>query len=210
MLILEFNPEYNILKVVGGSVSGLVRKVESMQPSFLKLKQVTYFYDYLNKELLYISDSRKQLCGILNMNYDILSKYLYSKNKLYLGRFFISNEPLNLEGYTENLLTMGDHLQLFDLVNSHKISFKSEISRINGTKSKGEQKAINLINIKTGEQLEFESIADTSRYLQKLDPSYKASTGTLSYTVNKGGIYKGTFRLVAINKRSFSTLAASR
>lgn len=83
----------------GGSVSGLVRKVESMQPSILKIRSppgllVTYFYDYLNKELLYISDSRKQLNETLKMNYDIFSKYLYGKNNYYLGWFLISDKPL--------------------------------------------------------------------------------------------------------------------
>nr|ATI20238.1 hypothetical protein [Juglanconis oblonga]ATI20397.1 hypothetical protein [Juglanconis oblonga] len=45
--------------------------------------------------------------------------------------------------------------------------------------------------------------------IQSYDPSYKASTGTLSYTVNKGAIYKGTFKLMVVdsNKRTFSTLS---
>lgn len=219
MLILEFNPQYNNIKVVGGSVAGLVRKLESLQPSILKnliprtsLRgiRVTYFYDYLNKELLYIAQSRNELTQILNMNSNYLSKYIDSNNLYYLGRFFISDELLTSCGYTENLFN-GKNSDLFDLVNSHKLVWKSEISSFKRSKSSGAEglkKAIKLINIKTEEELVFDSIADTSKYIQSYDPKYKASTGTLSYTVNKGAIHKGTFKMIKVerNKRTFSTL----
>lgn len=68
MLILVYNPEYNILKVAGGTVAGLTRKAEWMVPAAEKNRKTTYFYDMFNKKLIYVADSRSKLSKVLNMS----------------------------------------------------------------------------------------------------------------------------------------------
>lgn len=89
-----------------------------------------------------------------------------------------------------------------DLVESHKGVLNREIYKEVGKMSKSytlAQKQTKLINIKTGEEWQFESLSETAKFLQSLTPPYKAATGTLSYVVNKGIRYKGTFKLMYKN-----------
>jgi group I intron endonuclease len=88
MLILVYNPEYNTLKVAGGTVAGLTRKAESMIPAAEKNRKITYFYDMFNKKLIYVADSRSKLSKVLNMSKGFFSNYI---NKRYLDRFYITN-----------------------------------------------------------------------------------------------------------------------
>lgn len=48
ILLLEYNPEYNVLKVAG-SPAGIKRTAESMLPSFTKNSKPVYLYDNLKK-----------------------------------------------------------------------------------------------------------------------------------------------------------------
>ena len=51
MLILVYNPEYNTLKVAGGTVAGLTRKAESMIPAAEKTEKLLTFTICLIKNL---------------------------------------------------------------------------------------------------------------------------------------------------------------
>lgn len=48
ILLLKYNPEYNVLKVAG-SPAGIKRTVESMLPSFTKNSKPVYLYDNFSK-----------------------------------------------------------------------------------------------------------------------------------------------------------------
>lgn len=52
MLILESNPDYNRLKVAGGTVAGITRTAKSMLLVAEKNSKTTYFYDMFNKKLM--------------------------------------------------------------------------------------------------------------------------------------------------------------
>ena len=52
ILILQHNPEYNVLKVAG-SPAGDKRSLESILPSIKKNRKPIYLYDEINKELIY-------------------------------------------------------------------------------------------------------------------------------------------------------------
>jgi hypothetical protein len=47
MLILEFNSEYNQIKVAGGTVADITRKAESLLSAAKKNSITTYFYYFL-------------------------------------------------------------------------------------------------------------------------------------------------------------------
>jgi len=131
-----------------------------------------------------------------------MSKGFFSNyiNKRYLDRFYITNTPpLDSYDYSNNLKSNKD---ILDLVESHKRVWKRDISKKVGKMSKSyilAQKSTKLINIKTGEEWQFESLTETAKFLQSLTPPYKAAPGTLSYVINKGTIYKGTFKLMYLN-----------
>nr|AMX22271.1 NADH dehydrogenase subunit 3 [Cryphonectria parasitica] len=108
ILLLVYNPEYNVLKVAG-SPAGLKRTPESMLPSFIKSSKATYFYDIKNKELLYISQTRGELWELIPIGSNI-GKYLHGKNRFYLDQFFISDHPLSEDVYTTNLRSKDDLL----------------------------------------------------------------------------------------------------
>jgi hypothetical protein len=114
MLILVYNPDYNTLKVAGGTVAGLTRKAESMIPAAEKNRKTTYFYDMFNKKLIYVADSRSKLSKVLNMSKGFFSNYI---NKRYLDRFYITNTLLDSYDYSNNLKSNKD---ILDLVKSHK------------------------------------------------------------------------------------------
>lgn len=101
ILLLEYNPEYNVLKVAG-SPAGLKRTPESMLPSFIKSSKPTYLYDIKNKELVYISKTRSELCELIPAGSNI-GKYTLDKNRFYLDRFFVSDFPLSEDIYNINL-----------------------------------------------------------------------------------------------------------
>lgn len=95
IFILRLNPEYNELKLQYQCRSKVTP--ESMVPR-LKTRKVTYFMTLSKKELIYIADSRTDLAVALGMSRRI------ENNKLYLNRYFISNEMLSEKEYSINLL----------------------------------------------------------------------------------------------------------
>lgn len=52
-----------------------------------------------------------------------------------------------------------------------------------------------LTNIKTGEVMIFASVSETAKYIQSLNPDYKASPGTLSGAAKLGRVYKNLFKV---------------
>lgn len=50
-------------------------------------------------------------------------------------------------------------------------------------------------NIKTGEVMIFASGSETSKYIQSLNPDYKASPGTISDAAKLGRVYKNLFKV---------------
>lgn len=203
MLILLFNPKYNKIKIAGGTVTGLKHKAESLLPAITKKSIITYFYDFLNKELIYIAKSRVELIKVLNMTNNFLSAYTLSNNKYYLDRFFISDDRLSIEeGYSDNLIIKED---LLDLVNNYKLNWKSELSNKIRTKTRGNElskKAIKLFNIKTGEEWEFSSITETSKFIQSLNLPFNAKVGSISYSIKNKTIYQGTFKFEVLNNKN--------
>lgn len=112
ILILQINPEYNVLKVAG-SPAGNKRSLESMLPSFIKNRKLTYLYDNLNKELIYISESRSEFAKAMKYDGSNLSRHLRTKD-LYLNRFIISNERLSESEYTTSLISSDSFLALLN------------------------------------------------------------------------------------------------
>lgn len=51
MLIMLFNPKYNKIKIVGGTVTGLKHKAESLLPANTKNSIITSFYQFLINNL---------------------------------------------------------------------------------------------------------------------------------------------------------------
>ena len=93
MLILEFNPEYNVLKVAG-SGSGFKRSPESMLPSLVKNSKATYVYDNKADQLVYAANSRSELSREIGLSLGTLSRIL-KEDSLYLNRFILSAKLLN-------------------------------------------------------------------------------------------------------------------
>lgn len=77
ILMLKINPELNVLKVAG-SVAGNKRSSESMQPALLKCSKPVYFYDTATKQLIFIANSRVDLCKILGISVGNLPTGLFS------------------------------------------------------------------------------------------------------------------------------------
>jgi len=98
IFILWLNPKYNELKVAG-SVAGNKIQKELMEPVFEKTRKITYLYDADKKELIYQTKSRTLLAEAMGMKRRIAPK------RLYLNRFFISDEPLSEKEYSNNLLS---------------------------------------------------------------------------------------------------------
>jgi hypothetical protein len=197
ILILQINPEYNVLKVVG-SAAGNKRSLESILPSIIKNSKPIYLYDQINKELIYIAESRVSLAKFINYNSSNIVR-LFKSGGLYLNQFIFSDKLLNESEYTINLKSDED---LLAFLNEIRIVRKKELS-LNLTKDSlrtYRRKKVQLINIKTQEVLEFESLTATVRYIKELDPKFaKAGTGALSDSANKGTIYKGLYKVEYTN-----------
>lgn len=119
IFILRLNPEYNELKIAGINV-GLKVTTESMLPRLKKTRKVTYFFDSVKKELIYIADSRTDLAVALGMS------RIIENNKLYLNRYFISNEMLNEKEYSINLL---DPKELATSINEVRAQIMEKVSK---------------------------------------------------------------------------------
>ena len=102
MFILEFNPEYNVLKVAG-SPAGLKRSPESMLPSLVKNSKATYVYDNKANKLIFVANSRSDLTKFMDLDLRNLSRILKEKS-LYLDRFIISSKLLSKSDFVTELI----------------------------------------------------------------------------------------------------------
>lgn len=195
ILLLTFNPEYNVLKVAG-SPAGLRRTRESMESNNLKTSKVTYVYDNKTKKLIYISTSLSKLANLLDIELGNLSK-LITKNSLYLNRIIFSYELLQEFDYTVEVATSEELISFIAVLRQDSINLLREnmvnISLAGSTKR---SKKVELTNTVTGEVLVLDSLNETARYLQSLAYEYnKTSPGTLWNNANKGVLYKGIFKV---------------
>lgn len=125
ILILIHNPEYNVLKVAG-SPAGNQRSLDSMLPSFLKCSKVTYLVDNETKKVIYIAKSRSELAETLKTGVSNISSMYISQKKLYLGRFIITDGPIDESVFTIDFLSPED---LVDFLDKKKIIRRKEIMR---------------------------------------------------------------------------------
>ncbi len=186
MLIMEINPELNEIKVAGSN------------PGYLKDKNLkkSYLYDDLNKELIYIADGRKNLAKILACHVDTIKRYLATKNKLYLNRFFIADKMLSDQKYTVNLKSL-ESLEEY----LHEIRLKRKIYLTKTVPSREEtnlklSKPVELTNLVTNEVLNFSSLRKVTEYVSKYDLNFRHVTkATISRNVRTGVPYRKIFKL---------------
>jgi len=75
------------------------------------------------------------------------------------------------------------------------------ISKIRKAAHEKLSKKVELTNMETGEGLVLNSLNETARYLQALDPKYsKYQPGTLSSNIKNGSLYKGVFKIKYVEK----------
>jgi len=189
IFILRLNPEYNELKVAGINV-GLKMTPESMLTRLKKTRKVTYFYDSVKKELIYIADSRTDLAKALGMSRRI------ENNKLYLNRYFISNEMLSENEYNINIL---DPKVLSASINKVRSQIMEKVSKnfipYKEVVRDKLSKPTELININSNEVKLLPSLQATSKYLKELNPEYKPTPGGLFRNIKTGVLYKGIFKI---------------
>lgn len=202
MFILEFNPEYNVLKVAG-SPAGLKRSPGSMLPSLMKNYRATYMYDSKTNKLLFIANSRSELAKSIGLDLRNLSRIL-KENKLYLDRFILSSVPLNESDFTIETMSPEELIKYVDEIRKDWKKVLSEnISKIRKAAHEKLSKKVELTNMETGEGLVLNSLNETARYLQVLDPKYsKSQPGTLSSNIKNGSLYKGVFKIKYVEKES--------
>jgi group I intron endonuclease len=183
-LILLLNPEYNTLKVASSSAGAVL-------PQRYKL---SYFYDEVKKELIYISESRTKLAKLLNISASHLPSLKYDKNnsKLYFNRFFYCDDKLSEKEYTTNLIS---DEALTTLIKEWKDKcFNSKVTP--NLKSK----QIKLIDTETNEITIFPSINATVRHIRGLDEKFsKVSSSVISSCLAKGNLYKGVFKITFLS-----------
>lgn len=185
MLIMEMNPELNEIKVAGSNPGYLMDK---------NLKK-SYLYDDLNKELIYIADGRKNLAKILACHVDAIKRYLASKNKLYLNRFFIADEMLSEQKYSVNLKSLeslGEYL--YEIRLKRKIYLTKTVPSREETNLKL-SKPVELTNLVTNEVFNFSSLRKVTEYVSKYDLNFRHVTkATISRNVRTGVPYRKIFK----------------
>jgi group I intron endonuclease len=196
MLILEFNPEYNTLKVPYSN-AGHKRSLEAITNSALKKSKVTYLYDIKIKQLIYIANSRSELSKISK------NITMYINGKLYLNQFIFSNNLLSEEDYITKLMSP-DSLSAY--IHEVKTRWKREsISKASEARKLSVQNKlipVKLINTQSNEVTVHNSIGDAARYLQQLNPLYKkAHPGALTGSAKRGSLYKGVFLVQYFNDK---------
>jgi len=190
IFILWVNPKYNELKVAG-SVAGNKIKKELMEPVFEKTRKITYLYDADKKELVYQVKSRTLLAEAMEMKRRIAPK------RLYLNRFFISDEPLSEKEYSNNLLSSK---ALIARMNESRALIEERVSK-NFQGSENLSKFTELINTVTKERKVFPSLNATARYIRELNPEYKAAVGSPPrYRGGGGSLYKGIYLVRYLNQ----------
>lgn len=198
ILILEFNPSYNTLKVAYSN-AGYKRTLEAVTKSALTKFKVTYLYDIKIKQLVYIAGSRSELSKISkNRSID-----MYLNGKLYLNQFIYSNNPLSEEEYTTKLMNPESLSAYVDEVRiKRKRESVSKASEARKLSLKNKLIPVKLINIQTKEVTVHNSIGDAARYLQQLDPLYlKAHPGALRGNAKRSSAYKSVFLVQYINDK---------
>jgi group I intron endonuclease len=200
MFILEFNPEYNVLKVAA-SPAGLKRSPGSMLPSLIKNYRATYMYDSKTNKLLFIANSRSGLVKSIGLDLRNLSRIL-KENKLYLDRFILSSVSLNESDFTIETMSPEELINYVDEIRKDwKKVLSVNISKIRKAAHEKLSKKVELTNMETGEGLVLNSLNETARYLQALDPKYsKYQPGTLSSNIKNGSLYKGVFKIKYVEK----------
>lgn len=193
ILLLIFNPEYNVFKVAG-SPAGLKRSPESMEANLLKTSKVTYVYDKKTKKLIFSSSSLTKLAKLLNIELGNLSK-LVTKNTLYLNRIIFSNQLLSESDYTVEVISPDELISYIgELRQECNIFIRENMANVRVAGSNKRSKKVELTNTVTGEILVLYSLNRTAKYLQSLGCYFsQTGPGTLTSNINKGNLYKGIF-----------------
>ena len=159
-----------------------------MEPVFEKTRKMTYLYDVEKKELIYQTNSRTLLSEAMSMKRRLVPK------QLYLNRFLIVDNLLNIKEYSNNLLS-SKALTAFISEIRDQIMEKSLRNFLPYKEVVREKlsKSTELINTVTKEEKVFPSLNAVALYLRELNPEYKASAGSLHNIMKRGGLYKGIF-----------------
>lgn len=194
IFIILLNPEYNKLKVAGSAAGNKIQK-ELMESVFEKTRKTTYLYDVEKKELIYKAKSRTLLSEALGMRRRLVPK------QLYLNRFLISDNLLDVKEYSNNLLSSK---ALTAFISEIRDQITEKISRnflpYREVVREKLSKSTELINTVTKEEKVFPSLNAVARYLRELNPEYKASAGSLHNIIKRGGLYKGVFLVRYLDK----------
>lgn len=195
ILLLVFNPEYNVLKVAG-SPAGIKRDPVTMLPSFLKTSKVTYVYDDIAKKNFFSTSSLTELAKLLNLDVSNLSK-LIIKNSLYLNRIIFSNKLLSESDYILEIVSPEELINYIDeLRQEWMIYIQNNMDKIRVSGSNKRYKRVELTNIENKEVLVFESLNKTANYLKSLGGKFsQAGPGVLTSNISKGNLYKGIYKV---------------
>ena len=121
-------------------------------------------------------------------------KHRLVPKQLYLNRFLVSDNLLNVKEYSNNLLSP-KALTAFISEVRDQIREKTSINFLPYREVVREKlsKSTELINTVTKEEKVFPSLSAVALYLRELNPEYKASAGSLHNIMKRGGLYKGIF-----------------
>ena len=187
---MKLNPELNEIKVAGSSPGTLTSK--GLRNSYL--------YDGVNKQLVYVVNGRKNLADILGCNENAIKRYLAPKNKLYLKRFFISDDVLSDSEYTTNFMSLSE---LEGCLAKIKLDRKSYLTKEVPSREETNlkfNKKVELTNLVSKEVLIFDSLTKVTEYISEDSPEYsKAYKGSISRNIRTGIPYKKIFQLRYIN-----------
>lgn len=156
---------------------------------------MSYFYDEVKKELIYISESRTKLAKLLSISASHLVSLKYDNNnkyKLYFNRFFYCDDKLSEKEYTTNLRS-DEALTRFIREWKDECFNSKVIPNLNS-------KQIKLINTKTNEVTIFLSINAAVRHIRGLDEKFsKVSSSVVSSCLAKGNLYKGVLKFTYLS-----------
>ena len=199
ILLLEKNPELNVLKVAG-SPAGIKRSPESMLPSFTKNRRSVYIYDELNKTLICESNNRRLLSEEVGIGYSNFSTRR-GGDRLYLNRFKFRDEKIENEEYTTQILNKEELKSFFQNLKSQlrKDIMKNNLRNYIEKVSRPNTKKIELTNVITGEVLQFKSLTDTALYIKQYGDKFsKCTAGIVTDYSSRNMVYKKTFKFKRI------------
>ena len=184
ILILELNLELNDIMVAGSSPGAL----------FNKNSKKTYLYDEIKKELIYISESRKEMAEVLGYNVDSLKRYFKVTKLLYLKRFMLTEYIEEGNTYTINLMKQKDLEKFISKVKLERQAYIKEYGAIRDEINVRRSKWVELTNIISGKVMNFNTLKDMVKYIQYYDIKFSnVKRSTLSQNVISGRPYKHTF-----------------